>query len=973
MDSARWRRVEEIYHAAVERKPEERAVFLAVACAGDEDLRREVESLLAQPSDDGVLDRPAWEPEAGGGLSPDAARLAAGQRVSHYQIQKKLGEGGMGAVYLAYDTQLRRPVALKVLPPEHASNPERRSRLLREARAASALNHPNIVGIYEVGSDHGVDFIAMEFIEGKSLGDIIPGKGLPLGKALDYAVQIASGLAKAHAAGVIHRDLKPGNIMLTGPASGHPGLVKLLDFGLARRSEPEEGHDTTLTVENEILGTPAYMSPEQAQGKPVDARSDVFSFGSVLYQMVTGRRAFEKDSHISTLAAVIEQEPRPLPSSVPRDLERIIARCLRKDPARRFQAMPDLKVALEELKEESDSGTADMAAGSTGAPLAKARPRLMLAAATVTLLVVAAWFFLRPASKPLPPMQSVPLTTYTGSQGHPSFSPDGSQVAFEWTGEKGDHWDYWPTVKATEAQLFDWNDEKADHLDIYVKLVEGGTPLRLTTSPAPAVSPAWSADGGQIAFLRPGGVYLISPLGGPERKLTDTPVDSLAWMPDSQSLLVSSAKSPMELHGIFELSLRSGEMRPVTSPPPPANPGDGDYDPAVSPDGRTLAFLRGVRADADVYVQRLAGGPARRLTKRSQQLHGPVWASNREVLFYSTSGVSGSIWRMLADGSSEQQPVAGVLDGAREPAISHPVNGPVRMAYTHVANDTNIWCMEIAPDGHGGVRTVAQPASIIASTRAELSPQFSPDGKRIVFESDRDGYPEIWVAASDGSGAAQLTMLKSPRSGSARWSPDGTRIVFDSLASGDNDIWMVGSEGGPPKQLTTEPANDARPSFSRDGRWIYFRSDRSGSQQIWKIPSSAPFRPAARLTQNGGFDADEALDGKLLYYTRSQGGLWSMPVEGGEGTMVLENVLPGLWALAENGIYYLDVAGRSPDGAAPLMWFSFATHKLVQVGAVRRPIIPATPTVSVTSDGRRIAWSQIDRQQSELMLIENFR
>jgi len=219
-----------------------------------------------------------------------------------------------------------------------------------------------------------------------------------------------------------------------------------------------------------------------------------------------------------------------------------------------------------------------------------------------------------------------------------------------------------------------------------------------------------------------------------------------------------------------------------------------------------------------------------------------------------------------------------------------------------------------------------------------------------------------------------LTTLRSPRSGSPRWSPDGKQIVFDSLASGNNDIWMVGSEGGSPKQLTTEPSNDARPSFSRDGRWIYFRSDRSGSQQIWKIPSSAPFRPAVRLTQNGGYDEDETPDGKLLYYTKSEGGgLWSMPVEGGEGMLVLKQVRAGLWALADNGIYYLDVAARSPDEATPLMWFSFATHKLVQAGAVRKPIVTVSPTLSVTSDGRRIAWAQIDRQESELMLIENFR
>jgi serine/threonine protein kinase len=326
MDPAQWRKIEALFEAAMGMEPAQRAAFLEEKCAGDESLRKEVESLLLHGDNAGrFLQVPA-----------DVKPLGAGQRVSHYEIQEKLGEGGMGAVYRAYDAQLRRPVALKVLPPEYASDPERRSRLIHEARAASALNHPNIVAIYEVGSDNGVDFIAMELIEGKSLGEIIPAKGMPLAKALDCAVQIASGLAKAHAAGVIHRDLKPGNIMVTGPASGHPGLVKLLDFGLARRVELGEGHETTLTMEAGIAGTPSYMSPEQAQGKPVDARSDVFSFGSVLYQMVTGRRAFEKDSHISTLSAVIEQEPRPLPSSVPRDLEKVIARCLRKDPERGF-------------------------------------------------------------------------------------------------------------------------------------------------------------------------------------------------------------------------------------------------------------------------------------------------------------------------------------------------------------------------------------------------------------------------------------------------------------------------------------------------------------------------------------------------------------------------------------------------------------------------------------------------------------
>ena len=485
------------------------------------------------------------------------------QRISHYEILEKLGEGGMGVVWKARDTRLNRLVALKTLPADKLADEGRQRRFIQEAQAASALNDPNIVTIYEIAAENGTDFIAMEYVDGKTLGKLIPKRGMRLEEILRYAVQISGALAKAHTAGIVHRDLKPGNIMINAE-----GRVKLLDFGLAKLTEPnpagdpdEDAATRTLQARSEegsIAGTAAYMSPEQAEGKLVDARSDIFSFGAVLYEMATGTRAFQGDSRLSTLSAVLRENPKP-PSQaapgVPRELDRIIARCLRKDPARRFQAMPDLKVALEELKEESDSGTVEVAAG-TAAPPARTRPGLMVASAAVTVLVAAAaaWYFLRPASKPLPPMQSVPLTTYTGGQGHPSFSPDASQVAFEWSGEKG------------------------DNVDIYVKLVEGGAPLKLTATSEPAYYPAWSPDGRQIAFLRGGGVYSISPLGGAERKLIDAPVDSLAWLPDSQSMLVGFAKGPKEPHRIFQFSLRTGEMRQVTSPPPAANPGDGDRE-----------------------------------------------------------------------------------------------------------------------------------------------------------------------------------------------------------------------------------------------------------------------------------------------------------------------------------------------------------------------------------------------------------
>ena len=324
-----------------------------------------------------------------------------GKVLAQYQISEKLGEGGMGVVWKARDTHLDRFVALKTLSAERLADPERKRRFVQEAKAASALNHPNIVHIYDIADADGVQFIAMEYVAGKTLDQLIGRKGLRLNEVLKYAVQIADALAKAHSAGIIHRDLKPSNIMVT-----ENGLVKVLDFGLAKLAETatgEFGETATVrapegpsTEEGTIVGTTAYMSPEQAEGKKVDARSDIFSFGSVLYEMVTGRRAFHGDSKLSTLSAILKDDPKPVSSitpDVPRDLEKIISRCLRKDPERRFQHMADLKVALEELKEESDSGklSADLRLAPGGAEIPAARgcsrvpPSVLLAAVGVGL------------------------------------------------------------------------------------------------------------------------------------------------------------------------------------------------------------------------------------------------------------------------------------------------------------------------------------------------------------------------------------------------------------------------------------------------------------------------------------------------------------------------------------------------------------------------------------------------------------
>src|ERR1041385_3452435 len=284
-----------------------------------------------------------------------------GQLLGHYRIESKLGYGGMGVVYKATDTHLDRPVAVKVLRPEAVTSPERKRRFVQEAKAASALNHPNILHIYDIDESGGVAFITMEYVQGQTLDQRIPRKGLRINDALKYAVQMADALAAAHAAGIVHRDLKPANLMVT-----ESGLVKVLDFGLAKLTDVSDvsADDATrtepgITAEGTVVGSAAYMSPEQAEGKKVDTRSDIFSFGLVLYEMLSGKRAFRAETRMGILAAILNQEATPLGElapGLPKEVERIVARCLRKDLARRIQSMAEIKIALEELKEETESG-----------------------------------------------------------------------------------------------------------------------------------------------------------------------------------------------------------------------------------------------------------------------------------------------------------------------------------------------------------------------------------------------------------------------------------------------------------------------------------------------------------------------------------------------------------------------------------------------------------------------------------------
>jgi Tol biopolymer transport system component/predicted Ser/Thr protein kinase len=878
-----------------------------------------------------------------------------GKTLSHYRILEKLGESGMGVVYKARDTHLDRFVAIKVLPAEKVADPERKRRFVQEAKTASALNHPNIITIYDIDQTNGVDFMAMEYVAGKTLDAVVPRKGLRLNETLKLAVQIADALAKAHSAGIVHRDLKPTNVMVT-----EDGLVKVLDFGLAKLTEvSDSGDESTLTQQAEtdegtIVGTISYMSPEQAEAKKLDARSDIFSFGSVLYEMVTGQQAFHGDSKMSTLAAILEKEPKPITEiaeGIPRDLEKIVHRSLRKDRERRWQTMADVRIALQELKEESDSGKL----GKVPIPQRGRLTILVWTAGLLAVLVAAAvavWFYRSTTKVPEAPLAAVPLTSYPGSEFGPSFSPDGNQVAFS------------------------WNGEKQDNFDIYIKLIGPGKPLRLTTDPASDSKPAWSPDGRSIAFLRelPGGkaaVLLIPALGGSERKLAEIHNEpyfgysGLAWSPDGGWFVISDKGSTQEPSGLLLLSTQTGEKRKLTSPPAKLI---GDTDPAFSADGRSLAFVRLVGYSAsDLYLLSLSNdfkpiGEPTQITFNNWSVRNPVWTlDGRQIIFSSGRGGGNNLWRTTASAAGKPERLASVGEGAIEPAISHQGH---RLVYTRSLSDVNIWRLQV-PGTYG---KPTPPMNFIPSTQSDRLPQFSPDGKRIAFESRRSGSEEIWVCDSDGSNTVPLTSLGS-ESGTPRWSPDGTHIVFDSRLDGQPDIYVINSEGGAPQRLTNDPSEDVVPSWSRDGKWIYFGSNRTGAYQVWKIPVSGGAE--VPVTKRGGFAALESLDGKTLYYAKGlqATSLWKVPVEGGEEHQVFASL--GLWAnfaVVAQGVYF--IGGSESAAGSSIQFFNFATEKIRPIAAIEKPV---SYGLSISPDGRWILYSQWDQVGNDLMLVENFR
>jgi Tol biopolymer transport system component len=536
-----------------------------------------------------------------------------------------------------------------------------------------------------------------------------------------------------------------------------------------------------------------------------------------------------------------------------------------------------------------------------------------------------------------PPMRVVPFTALPGSESTPAFSPDGNQVAFSWAAEnQGRH--------------------------LYVKAAAGGPEVQLTASPELDSNPAWSPDGRLIAFLREDvhhalSLWVISASGGGGRKiqaLSRTTASRLSWSGDGRAIAVVDSDPP-QAPGIFLVSLDSGRKRRITTPPAS---GRGDGQPAFSPHGRTLAFVRnaGSFQIGAVYllpVDRTGlplGEPAAVRTDRLD-LNGIAWSADGRSL---VCGALGGLVRIPV-GGGPAQPLP--FQDATEPSVSHAGR---RLVYARSTEETAIFRVP-GPAYTGAI------AKLIASSRFNGAPKYSPDGSRIVFMSNRTGIDELWLADSEGRNARQLTSFGRATVGSPRWSPDGRRIAFDSTAGGEAKIYLIAADGGAPRRITSGPSTDVRPSWSHDGAWVYFGSNRSGAWEIWKTPSDGP--AAVQVTHEGAREAFEDPDGKFLYYSKAAPtpGIWRIPVSGGRAELISDNGVQGHWGVGRRGLYYLNRQNQ-------LELMEHATGKRIAVPTPELNMsVNSGGLLGIAPDDRWILVTVRVRSESDLSMVENFR
>jgi serine/threonine protein kinase len=741
--------------------------------------------------------------------------LLSGARLGSYEVIAPLGQGGMGEVYRARDTKLNRDVAIKVLPASFAADADRLKRFEQEARTAGALNHPNLVTIFELGVAEGSPYIVMELVEGETLRQRLAG-ALPVRKAIDYAMQIAQGLAAAHDRGIVHRDLKPENVIVTPD-----GRLKTLDFGLAKafaRAIKNDGGslETGLfdgTSPGTVLGTVGYMAPEQVRGEStIDSRADIFALGAILYEMLSGRRAFQADSAVETMNAILREEP-PDPTrgvvEAPPGLSRLVQRCLEKSPAERFQSARDLAFHLGALSGDSGGHAGATVAASVSGPSRISRPLLVGGGIIVGALggLALGWLLLR---QPLVEPPRFETFTYSGSDSTPAVSPDGKTIAF--------------------------SSARNGKRQIWFKQFDGSGEIARTPGPDDR-SPRFSPDGTSMLFLREDNGHLdlfrTAVLGGEEHRVLSDVV-AADWSPDGVSIAFAGFSAQNSaIVGIVQAN--GSNRREVLGLP--------DWSPtsvAWSPDGTwllgTFAANAGSLSTRAMLIP-AAGGAPRELPAASGIASVAAWtASGHEVVYAASASKLSARLRQTESGSTRI--VAHDLDTDRvrtlfwtlkAPSVVDIVS-PGTLVFDGIAVVQNLRAVSLARPG----QNARVPAWLTRGSSVDRQPAFSPDGNTVIFASNRSRNLDLWtLSRRDGS------IRRMTDDAAADWdpafTPDGASIIWSSNRGGNFEIWMAAADGSGARQVTRDGVDAENPTMTHDGRWIVYYSADPAKAGIWKV------------------------------------------------------------------------------------------------------------------------------------------
>ncbi len=732
--------------------------------------------------------------------------LQPGTKLGPYSILSPLGAGGMGEVYRARDPRLQREVAIKVLPPEFSQDPERLRRFEQEARSASALNHPHILAVYDLGTHDGAPFLVSELLEGESLRERLRAGALPVRKAVDIAAQTARGLAAAHEKGIVHRDLKPENVFLT-----KDGRVKILDFGLAKLIHPETSQSKLAAAPTQgastdagvVLGTVGYMSPEQVRGLPADHRSDIFALGAILYEVLAGKRAFQRDSAADTMSAILRDDPPELELSgraIPPVLDRIVRHCLEKNPEERYRSAHDLAFDFEALSGSSFTGPT---AEPIAAAARRSRSLLWLWPAALALALGVGWFLDQgraPRTLAPPRLHFTQLTDQGGAESFPAIAPDGTTFVYE-RQDGGDG-------------------------DLFLQRVGGANPTNLTSHcDREDAGASYSPDGRFIAYRSEcagPAIFVMGATGESPKRVADFGFQP-SWSPDGKEIVVSTQPG-MTPRGrgrfgeLWAVRLDSGERRLITR--------HDAVQPSWSPHGQRIAFwgLKGQGSQRDLWTVAADGSEAERkpvpLLDDAPLDWSPVWSPDgRFVYFISDRGGTMGLWRLAVDEPSGKPLSLPEPLSAPSPAVegfSLASDGRIALAGLH----TSFAVRRAAVDPQRA-SLVGDPATVYTTSRIIFDSSIAPDGRSFALTLTGPREDLFWIGA-DGTGLRQLTD-DAYRQRGATWAPDGDRVVFQSDRNGRYDLWSIRPDASRLALLVTAPGPAAIDAvFAPDGRRLAF-------------------------------------------------------------------------------------------------------------------------------------------------------